>query len=70
MLNLLPPNFVHCAWQLFHQVPGAGNRITLIDTAAIVPGSLSNKGADGGVIAGPRSEMPRPFLSLGPGGAS
>ena len=52
----------------FDQVPGAGNRITLIDTAAIVAGSLSNKGVNGGVIAGPRSEMTRPFLSLGPGG--
>ena len=52
----------------FVQVPGAGNRITLIDTAAIVPGSLSNKGANGGVIAGLRSEMTRPFISLGPGG--
>ena len=48
--------------------PGAGNRITLIDPAAFVPGSLSHSGLAGGVIGGPRCEPPRHSLAVGPGG--
>jgi len=50
------------------RVPGAGNRVTLIDPAAFVPGSLSHSGLMGGVIGGPRGEPPRQSLAVGPGG--